>query len=44
MEEEFQERLEKIYNFAIDVKFIDFRKYEVYCEPFKPRFLHTSTL
>lgn len=33
MEEEIQEALEKIYNFPIDVKFKDFRKYEVYCMP-----------
>lgn len=30
MEDEIQEKLEKIYAFNIDVKFKDFRQYEVY--------------
>lgn len=30
MEDEIQEKLEEIYNFRIDVKFKDFRQYEVY--------------
>ena len=30
MEEEIQDKLEEIYNFSIDVKFKDFRQYEVY--------------
>lgn len=30
MEEEIQDKLEEIYNFRIDVKFKDFRQYEVY--------------
>lgn len=30
MEEEIQDKLEQIYNFRIDVKFKDFRQYEVY--------------
>lgn len=30
MEDEIQDKLEKIYNFRIDVKFKDFRQYEVY--------------
>ena len=30
MEEEIQEKLEEIYNFRIDVKFKDFRQYEIY--------------
>ena len=30
MEDEIQEKLEKIYTFNIDVKFKDFRQYEVY--------------
>ena len=37
MEEEIQDRLEQIYNFPLDVKFIDFRKYEIYCRPTNPR-------
>lgn len=32
MESELQELLENIYNFRIDVKFLDFRKYEIYCK------------
>ena len=35
MEEEIQEKLQEIYNFTIEVKFIDFRKYEIYCKPLK---------
>ena len=38
MEEEFQEELEKVYNFPIDVKFIDFRRYEIYGKPYKDGF------
>ena len=30
MEDEIQDKLEEIYNFGIDVKFKDFRQYEVY--------------
>ena len=30
MEDEIQEKLEEIYNFRIDVKYKDFRQYEVY--------------
>lgn len=30
MEDEIQEKLEEIYNFGIDVKFKDFRQYEIY--------------
>lgn len=30
MEEEIQDKLEEIYNFSIDVKFKDFRQYEIY--------------
>lgn len=30
MEDEIQDKLEEIYNFRIDVKFKDFRQYEVY--------------
>ena len=30
MEDEIQEKLEEIYSFRIDVKFKDFRQYEVY--------------
>ena len=30
MEEEIQDKLEQIYNFRIDVKFKDFRQYEIY--------------
>lgn len=30
MEEEIQDKLEQIYNFKVDVKFKDFRQYEVY--------------
>lgn len=30
MEDEIQDKLEEIYNFNIDVKFKDFRQYEVY--------------
>lgn len=29
MEEEIKEKLEEIYNFKIEVKFIDFRQYEI---------------
>lgn len=32
MEEEIQDKLEEIYNFRIDVKFKDFRQYEVYAQ------------
>lgn len=32
MESDIQEKLENIYNFRIDVKFLDFRKYEIYCK------------
>lgn len=42
MEDEMQERLEKVYNFPIDVKFLDFRKYEIFCQPTKPRFLYSN--
>lgn len=38
MEEEIQEKLQEIYNFTIEVKFIDFRKYEIYCKPLKDGF------
>ena len=31
MEEEIQDKLEEIYNFSIDVKFKDFRMYDIYC-------------
>ena len=31
MEDEIQDKLEEIYNFSIDVKFKDFRMYEIYC-------------
>lgn len=31
MEDEIQDRLEEIYNFNIDVKFKDFRMYDIYC-------------
>ena len=30
MEDEIQDKLEEIYNFNIDVKFKDFRQYEIY--------------
>lgn len=30
MEDEIQDKLEEIYNFGIDVKFKDFRQYEIY--------------
>ena len=30
MEDEIQDKLEEIYNFSIDVKFKDFRQYEIY--------------
>ena len=30
MEDEIQDKLEEIYNFRIDVKFKDFRRYEIY--------------
>ena len=30
MEDEIQDKLEEIYNFKIDVKFKDFRQYDVY--------------
>jgi hypothetical protein len=30
MEEEIQDKLEQIYNFRVDVKFKDFRQYEIY--------------
>ena len=30
MEDEIQDKLEDIYNFRIDVKFKDFRQYEIY--------------
>ena len=30
MEDEIQDKLEEIYNFRIDVKFKDFRQYEIY--------------
>ena len=30
MEDEIQDKLEEIYNFKIDVKFKDFRQYEIY--------------
>lgn len=30
MEEEIQDKLDEIYNVRIDVKFIDFRQYEIY--------------
>lgn len=30
MEDEIQEKLEEIYNFRIDVKFKNFRQYEIY--------------
>ena len=30
MEDEIQDKLEEIYNFRIDVKFKDFRQYDVY--------------
>ena len=30
MEDEIQDKLEQIYNFRIDVKFKDFRQYEIY--------------
>lgn len=33
MEDEFQEKLEEIYDFPIDVKFKDFRHYDIYCRP-----------
>ena len=32
MEDEIQDKLEEIYNFSIDVKFKDFRQYEVYAQ------------
>lgn len=32
MEEEIQEKLEEIYNFSIEVKFKEFRQYEIYCK------------
>lgn len=32
MEMDLQEKLEDIYNFRIEVKFLDFRKYEIYCK------------
>ena len=31
MEDEIQDKLEEIYNFRIDVKFKDFRMYDIYC-------------
>lgn len=31
MEDEIQDKLEEIYNFNIDVKFKDFRMYDIYC-------------
>lgn len=31
MEDEIQEKLEEIYNFRVDVKFKDFRLYDIYC-------------
>ena len=31
MEDEIQDKLEEIYNFSIDVKFKDFRMYDIYC-------------
>ena len=30
MEDEIQDKLEELYNFRIDVKFKDFRQYEIY--------------
>ena len=30
MEDEIQEKLEEVYNFRIDVKFKDFRQYEIF--------------
>lgn len=30
MEDEIQDKLEQIYNFRVDVKFKDFRQYEIY--------------
>lgn len=32
MEDEIQDKLEEIYNFRIDVKFKDFRQYDVLCK------------
>lgn len=32
MEIEINEELEKIYNFKIEVSFVDFRQYRIYCE------------
>lgn len=32
MEDEIQEKLEEIYNFKIEVKFKDFRQYDVLCK------------
>ena len=32
MEDEIQDKLEEIYNFRIDVKFKDFRQYEIYAQ------------
>ena len=32
MEDEIQDKLEELYNFRIDVKFKDFRQYEVYAQ------------
>ena len=31
MEDEIQDKLEEIYNFRIEVKFRDFRQYDIYC-------------
>lgn len=38
MEEEIEEKLNEIYNFPIEVKFVDFRKYEIFCKPIKDGF------
>ena len=32
MEDEIQDKLEEIYNFRIDVKFKDFRQYEIFAQ------------
>ena len=32
MEDEIQDKLEEIYNYRIDVKFKDFRQYEIYAQ------------
>lgn len=32
MEDEIQDKLEELYNFRIDVKFKDFRQYDVLCK------------